>query len=611
MTQPSLAEAVAHHAAGRLADAVRLYQAILARAPGDPDAMAGLGVAALDGGRPEMARPLLAEAARRKPDDALIHNNLANAAKALGDPAEARTAYRRAVALMPGRAELIANLAGGLDGNEARPWAERAVRLAPDDADGWFVLAASAADAGRLSTALTALARSLALAPARAGAWFNRANALRDLGEVLPAVAHYRRAVALDPADDGAASNLIFALSFVADDAAVIAANRAWGRRVEAVMPSAAPFANDRSEDRPLVVGYLSPDFRRHQFVKFLEPLLRNHDRSRFRPIAYADVARPDSETERLKTMFETWRDVAGIGNDALDRQIRDDKVDILVCVTGYLATDRRRFVPKRAPVQVAAINHVSTTGLDAFDARITDRWLDPPELGDAGPESLIRLAAGYAVFDPPASAPALSPPPAGAEGDITFGSFNNLAKLTDESLVLFRRVLEAVPRSRLLIKAMALSDDEPRTRFVARLTGAGLDLGRVELVGRIATDPANLAAIARADIALDPVPFNGGMSTADALWMGVPVVSLRGPSLVGRVGASMLSRAGLADLVADSAADYIRIAAGLATDRPRLAALRNGMRVRVGHSSLSNGRIFASEMERAYRTLWHRWCRR
>jgi len=610
MTEGSLAEAVAHHAAGRLGDAVRIYQAILQRSPEDADAMAGLGVAALDGGRPDVARSILGEAARRKPDDALIHNNLANAAKALGDTAAARTAYRRAVALAPGRGDVIVNLAAGLGGAGAA-WAERAARLAPDDADAWFVLAECTSGQGRLDTALAALARAIALAPSRTAAWFNRANALRDLGEVVPAVGHYRRAAALDPADDGAASNLIFALSFVAGDAEVIAANCAWGRRIEAASPAPAPFANDRSEERPLAVGYLSTDFRQHQFVKFLEPLLRHHDRTRHRVVAYADVATPDAETARLKPMFDAWHDIAGLDSDALDRRIRSDRIDVLVCVTGYLAADRRRFVPRHAPVQVAAINHVSTTGLSAFDARITDRWLDPPEFGDPGPERLIRLAGGYAVFDPPRQAPELSPLPASIAGTVTFGSFNNLAKLTDESLALFRRVLDAVPGSRLAIKAMSLSEDEPRVRFESRLARAGLDRARVELIGRIAGDPANLAAIARADIALDPVPFNGGMSTADALWMGVPVVSLAGPSLVGRIGATMLSRAGLADLVANSTDKYVEIARGLAGDLPRLTALRSGMRDRVACSSLSNGRVFASEMEQAYRDVWRHWCRR
>lgn len=610
MSGVNLAEALAHHAAGRIGEAVRIYQAILRHSPENADAMAGLGVAALDGGRPDVARSLLVEAARRKPDDALIHNNLANASKALGDGSASRTGYRRAVALAPGRGELIANLASGLGGS-GLPWAGRATLLTSQDADAWFVLAECASGTGRLGTALTALARSLALTPGRQSAWFNRANALRDLGEVVPAVAHYRRAVVLDPTDDGAASNLIFALSFVADDAEVIAANCAWGRRVEAALPQPAPFENDRDEDRRLKVGYLSTDFRRHQFVKFLEPLLRSHNHDRFHVIAYSDVKTPDAETARLKAMFDDWHDVSGLDGEALDRRIRGDRIDILVCITGYLAADRRRFVPRHAPVQVAAINQVSTTGLTAFDARITDRWMDPHDLADAGPERLIRLSAGYAVFDPPAQAPALSPLPASETGMVTFGSFNNLAKLTDESVMLFRRVLDAVPGSRLLIKAMSLSDEEPRARFVSRLTSAGLDLGRVELLGRIGGDPANLAAIARADIALDPVPFNGGMSTADALWMGVPVVSLAGSGFVGRIGASMLSRAGLADLVANSTDNYVRVARDLAHDLPRLASLRAGMRYRIEHSSLSNGRIFASEMERTYRELWRQWCRR
>ncbi len=610
MTGSSLAEAVAHHAAGRLADAVRIYQAILARSPGDADAMAGLGVAALDGGKPEIARPLLAEAARRKPGDALIHNNLANAAKAAGDEAAAATSYRRAVALVPSRAELVTNLAGGLAGPPAIAWGRRAVGLAPADPDAWFVLAQGAAAGGQLGTAIGSLGRSLTLDPTRATAWFNRANALRDLGEVEAAVSHYRRAVVLDPEDDGAASNLLFALSFVADDTAIAAANRAWGRRVEAASATAAPFANSRDPERRLTVAYLSPDFRKHQFLMQLRPLLKNHDRERLRLIAYADVAKPDAETERLKPLFEAWHDTRGLDDAALDRRIRSDGVDVLVCVTGYLAAYRRRFVPRKAPVQIAAINQVSSPGLAAFDARITDRWLDPPGLGDPGPERLIRLAAGFAAFEMPADPPPLTALPALTAGHVTFGCFNNLAKVTDTALALFRQVLDAVPSSRLRFKAMSLSDEEPRVRFLTRLVRAGLDPRRVDLQGRVYGEPANLAAIARADIALDPTPFCGGLSSADALWMGVPLVSLNGASLVGRIGASMLARSGLVDLIAESPEAYVRIAASLAGDLPRLSALREGMRGRLSASSLANGKILAQETEQTYRDLWRLWCR-
>jgi predicted O-linked N-acetylglucosamine transferase (SPINDLY family) len=558
-----------------------------------------------------VARPLLTEASRQRPGDAALHSNLGNAAKALGDDAAARLSYRRAVALDPGRAELVTNLAGGLEGSEATRWSERSVRLSRRDPDAWFVLAQSAAGESRLATAVEALARSLALDPARAASWFNRANALRDLGEVDDALAHYRRAIAIEPDDDGAASNLLFALSFVADDTAIGAANRAWGRRLEAKAATAAPFANDPDPERRLTIGYLSPDFRKHQFLMQLRPLLESHDRTRMRLIAYADVARPDAESERLRPLFEEWRSIHGVDDDALDRLIRADKVDVLVCVTGYLATYRRRFVPRKAPVQVAAINQVSSPGLEAFDARITDRWLDPPKLGDPGPERLIRLAAGFAVFQAPAEAPPISALPLLERGHVAFGCFNNLAKLTDFSLGLFRRVLEAVPASRLLLKAMALSDAEPRERFLARARRAGLDLRRVDLQGRVPGDTANLAALARADIALDPAPFCGGLSSADALWMGVPLVTLAGSSLVGRIGASMLARSGLADLIAKSAEDYVAIATRLAADPARLAALRAGMRSRLAQASVSNGKILAAETEQAYRDLWRQWCRR
>jgi len=214
-------------------------------------------------------------------------------------------------------------------------------------------------------------------------------------------------------------------------------------------------------------------------------------------------------------------------------------------------------------------------------------------------------------VFAAPAAAPAVTELPSLTRGHITFGCFNNLSKLTDPSLALFRRVLDAVPGSRLYLKAMALSDDEPRERFLSRARRAGLDLGRVDLKGRVPGDTANLAAFSRADIALDPTPFCGGLSSADALWMGVPLITLAGRSLVGRIGASMLARSGLSDLIAESADAYVAIAARLAADPVGLAALRAGMRARLDQSPVANGRILASEVEQAYRGLWRQWCQR
>lgn len=610
MTQPILADALAHHAAGRLAEAAGIYQAILSRTPDNVDAMAGLGVIALDGGQPAIAHRLLAEAARKKPGDALLHNNFANAARAIGDAAAARTSYRRAVSLAPDRVELLTNHAAA-GGPGSATWAGRALAIGPGYADAWFVLAQAADSKGQLGTAVRALSSALALDPQRAECWFNRGNTLRDLGEVEVAVGHYRRALALRPDDDDAASNLLFALCFVADDAAITAANLAWGRRVETSAPQPAPFLNGRESERRLTVGYLSPDFRRHHFVKYVTPLLDHHDRERFRLVGLSDTAAPDEETERLRPRFDEWHDTGRLDDAGLDRAVRTAGIDVLVCLTGYVAAWRRRFVPKKAPVQVAAINQVSSLGLTSFDARLTDRWLEPPELGDAGPEKPIRLTGGYAVFDPPATAPALTPPPATARGYVTFGCFNNLAKITDTSLELFRRVLDATPGSRLLVKAMSLSDAEPRARFHRRLDRAGLEATRVDLVGRIQGDEANLAALAEADIALDPTPFNGGMSTVDALWMGVPVVSLKGGSLVGRVGNSMLSRAGLSSFVAEKTDSYVQIATELAADLHRLTALRNSMREQLRRSNLTDGRIFASEVEQAFRGLWRQWCRR
>lgn len=611
-----LAQAISLHGAGRIGEAAQLYRAILQREQQHADALHLLGVAFSDMGRPAESIDLIGRAIQISSDQALYHSNLGNALKRLGRGEEAAGSYRRAVALAPGVVPILTNLGGALVDEGEGAAAERTLwRTIAHDfnyADAWFALGSLAALADD-DRAEARFARALALEPAYAEAWFNRANHLRDRGRFADAVRAYDRAIALKPEDDDPHSNLIFALCFMpeSDAARQSRASRRWGRMAERNCGPAPSFANSADPERRLTIAYLSPDLRRHQFLMQLRPLWAHHDRHRFRVLGYAEVARPDDDTERLRAMADGWRDIAGLDDDAVAAAARADGVDIMVSVTGYLARDRRRFACRKAPIQIAALNHVTATGLSAIDARITDRWLDPPGDGaDADQDRLLRLDAGFAVFEPPQDAPAVEPLPADRSGHVTLGSFNNLTKLTPETLTLWARILDALPEARLLVKAIALSESGPRRRLTYSLAEAGIDRERVRYLGRVPAARGHLAALGSVDIALDPLPFTGGLSSAEVLWMGVPIVTLAGNTLVARQGASMLVRVGLETLVAGDPETYVRIAVGLARDPSRLRRLRADLRQQIAASPLADGRDYARQFEAACRGLWREWCR-
>jgi protein O-GlcNAc transferase len=289
---------------------------------------------------------------------------------------------------------------------------------------------------------------------------------------------------------------------------------------------------------------------------------------------------------------------------------VRVDRIDVLVNLTGYLAQYRLLFARRVAPVQVAYINHVAPTGLRTIDARITDDWIEPADGGGGDPdERLVRMASGFSCFDPPSTTRDVGPLPALRTGRVTFGYLNNFAKVSPQALDAWSSILKAVPGSRLVVKSISMSDHVLVSRLLGEFGRRGIAADCVETIGRLADDDANLAAIEGIDIGLDPFPFNGGISTAETLWMGVPVISLAGQGLVARLGLSLLSRADLADLVATTTDEYCRLAVELAQDVGRLAELRGSMRQRLLRSRLFDASAHTRELEGVFRALWARWC--
>lgn len=582
-----------HESGSRLESAVAAFRAAVAMAPTSAEYRYRLGAALLAGGEIEPAAEELSEAARLAPGMVEAQTQLGQALWRLGRTEQARTA------LLAARA--------GFD--VARP-VDRS--LAPRL---FYALAKVEERRGGLEEVVDLFLRALAFDPGMAEAHNDAAILLLLQGIVEPALSHYRAAIALRPEDPFLHSNLLYALSFVpdADPDEVFAEHRRWeDRHARPHYRLMRPHGNTRDPNRKLRIGYLSADLTTHPITYNIEGLIRRHDRARFDVFCYADVTgdAADATTARLKNLVEAWRGTAGVPDARVADTIREDGIDILIGLAGHTAFNRLTiFAHKPAPVQVSY--GVGTTGMTAMDYWLTDPVLHPPDTAERCAETLWRLP-NLVIHQPPPEAPDIGPAPHRTTGWITLASFNNPAKLTDRAVALWSRILRELPDARLRLKYMDWLDRPALARRVrARFAAHGIDGARLLLDGGVMPRAQHLALVGASDIMLDSFPFNGWTTSFEALWMGVPVITLAGDRFLGRVGASFLTAAGHSELIARDADDYVAIALGLARDRDRLARLRASLRAEVAASPLCDADAYARAVEAAFRQMWRQWCQR
>ena len=424
----------------------------------------------------------------------------------------------------------------------------------------------------------------------------------------------YREAAA-QIADPYVQTNLAMMLSYspAHDDADVFEAHRDFDRRLVAPLAATAPpHANRPDPERRLRVAYLSRDLCRHSMRYFLVPLVAHHDHAAFEIGFYNFGDKSDEITDFYRRRADFWVDCNGWSDERLAARIRDDGIDILVELSGH--TDRNRLLVvgrHPAPVQITYLGYPTTSGVGAIDYRISDRWIDPePGQGpaSASTETPLRLAHGYFCYSPVPGSPKVGPLPLDRHGHVSFGSLNQGPKLNPPLFESWAEILRRLPQSRLVIQNKAMAEGIPRERVRAEFTRLGIDAARLDF-RPFGKAPAYLATYHDIDIALDSYPYNGGTTTCEALWMGVPVVSRAGGRHVARLGMSILNQIGLPELVAADAAGYIDTAVALAGDAERLRTLRAGMRDRLLRSPLMDHPGFTRELEGAYREVWRRWC--
>jgi protein O-GlcNAc transferase len=571
------------HEAGDIDQAMRAYEQVLAESPRHSGSLHLLGVAFHQKGDTSRAAELIESAIALDGQQPRFHYNLGVVREALGNLAAARDAYENALALQPLDAAAAGNLFGVL-----------------------LVLG----EYGRAEEVLRAELGSQT-------AWTKR---LVQLGQVLKlqghideALAVFRAALTIDSADAATHSRLLFASQYATPASLAESAreHREWGRRHGSNANAwAGEFADrDRDPHRPLRIGFVSCDFLYHPVSMFLAPVLDRLDRNQVTVTCYADGGNRDGLSQRLRMASDTWREVAGFSHEQLARTIRDDAIDILFDLGGH--TDNNRlptFTLKPAPLQISWVGYVGTTGLSAMDYVLADDRHVPPELEPHYTEKILRMPAGYVAYEPPSYAPDPGPLPLSKRGAATFGSLNNACKFSGEVIGWWSRILRAVPDARLVLKYKGC--DEPATaRRIHRLfQSQGVAAERVELRGA-STHVKHLSVYQEIDVALDPFPYSGGITTCEALWMGAPVVTLPGQTFASRHALSHLTNGGVRGTIATDPDHYAQLAIDLVSNPDRLSAIRANLRTRLRQSPLCDLDAYAANLQERLRTVWRHWC--
>ncbi len=633
--------------AGRLTEASSLLLELLEHSPAHPDAWFLMGQVARAAGKIQMAAKMVEAALARRSNSPEFLREHATILLDLGQKDQAAACHLRILELDPDNFDsneaLGRHYSANGQLNEAYRYLRSAARLRPNQAEIYNLLGQVLLDAGVLDEARNAFLACLEMAPGHVQAllrlgnlhrernqtgqaieFYQRAlatkpddpfilsnlgNAWLDLGETTEAIACYEKSLARYADAPTTHGNLIFALNYQPGltPSEVAEAHRSWGRRFAAGLPRVEfPAVSDASGNRPLRIGFVSADFRQHPVGCLAELIFRHLNAVEFELFVYDNGLRSDARTTTLQSLAPNWRKIARIDDESAIRLIREDGVDILVDLSGHTSGGRLLlFARHPAPVQIALFAYPNTTGLDAMDYRITDPFADPPGRTEhLHTERLIRLNRTAWVYAPPKSSPEPGPPPCLSSPSFVFGCLNNPAKISRSAVTLWTRVLEQVPWARLML--LTREEAEHTVLLRRRFSEAGANLEQLWLVPR-ASQAIYLEYHRSVDLMFDPFPYNGGVTTCDALWMGVPVLTLAGEAYVSRQGVSVLGNVGLCDCIAETPDEFVTKAVAWARAPERAAELRRGLRQKMRQSPLLDYATYAAELGQVFRNLWRK----
>ena len=546
------------------------------------------------------------------------YGNLGNVLFAEGKLKESIAQYQKALEVRPDYAEahfcLVALL--GFSGKQelVADYLERCIEEKGETSQRLTLLAVAHKECGNLEKAIALSRKVIQTYPDELRGQVNLAGCLSDTGNPQQALEIYRALSDKDASQMPMASNVLFEMNYLPDFSReeVFQHHVAWAEKYET--PMAVPVQFDgwcRDPQRKLKVGYVSADFCAHPVGFLLRDVLRMHNKEHFEFHCFSAGVKTDGITTDIAAAVDTWSEVVFETPQELASRIREAQVDVLVDLSGHTGNHRLLgFALRPAPVQATWLGYFNTTGMSCMDYFISDPHTSPPDSGQLFSEHVLHLPHTRFCFSAPSYAGDVAQPPMLKNGFVTFGSFNRLPKLSPQVLDAWAQILLAIPSSRLMLKAAALADDSVCQQIVERFAQRGVDAARLELRGTSAHIEM-FAEYGHMDIALDPFPFNGGMTTLEALWMGVPVVTLEGNTVVSRQSYSALANIGLADELAFPSLDaYVAGAVNLATNPARLAELRSQIRPLMLASALCQPERFTRDLEALYRRMWHAWCK-
>ncbi|MEN6628032.1 MAG: tetratricopeptide repeat protein [Sulfuricella sp.] len=601
----------------KLDEAITCFQKAIALKPDYAEAHNNLGTLFNKQGKPEKATTCFQKALILDPNYAEAHNNMGVALKNQGLLTEAAAHFQKASLLKPDYTEAYNNL-GVLLCSQDKPHEavncfQRAIAINPDFAEAHSNLGSAFRSLNQWSMAVPCHQRAIALKPNFAVAHHNLGNALCAVGRLSEGIARYRTALEIKPDYEDAHSTLIFNMDLMVDfDIPVLQQERKCWAEIHAasLVEKQRPHTNIPDLEHRLRIGYVSADFRQHSAATAFGAMLVKFDQTLFEIIAYSNSTKEDHYTQLFRQNVTLWRNIVGLSDDAVADMIRDDGIDILVDLSGHTAGNRLLvFARKPAPIQVSAWGYPTGTGMKALDVLFSDPVIVPPEEKLFYAEQVYYLPNVVGFFSLEAF-PAVGTLPALSAEGITFGSLNRLTKVSRETFDLWARVLAAVPGSRLMLKSAEFDDAGTRAQVSMYFTEAGIAPERLVMLGKTPWQE-HMSAFNQIDIALDPFPQGGGVTTLEGLMMGVPIVTLRWPTLAGRVSTSILTTLDLTDWIAETQEQYLGIAIQKAQDLEALANLRQDLRNRCTASPIGYAALYVKAVESAYRQLWQDWCKR
>jgi predicted O-linked N-acetylglucosamine transferase (SPINDLY family) len=601
-------------------EAIACYQKALELNPNSAEAYTNLGVTLSKKRQLDGTISYYPKAMEHNPNfNAVYYYDLARALDNRGLFKDAIYYYKKSFEYLPISANLYFNLANAL--NKSRKFDEaisnyiNAINLKPDFIEAYNNLGNTLHKQGKFDEAISYFEQALQHNPNFPEVYVSLGNILKDQGKINEAENCYKHASQINPNIVLPHEALLFVMNYnpCHHPENIFYEHVRFAKQfAEPLYNNIRPHTNERSPHRKLRIGYVSPDFKWHSVAYFIEPVLIAHQREHFEVFCYSDVIFPDEVTTRIRANIEHWSNILGMSDKCVAELINTDQIDILVDLAGH--TDGNRsllFARKPAPVQVSWIGYPATTGLSTVDYKIVDSYTDPLGMTEQFySERLMRLPECFLCYLPAPDSPEIGSLPSTTLGHITFGSFNNFAKVSSFVLSLWVKILKAIPNSRLIMKAESLVDKTVCRNLSDLFIREGVDISRIELLSRVPLVKEHLNLYNRVDIGLDTFPYNGTTTTCEAIWMGVPVVTLFGKSHASRVGLSLLSNIGLPDLVAKTHDEYISITVNLAKDFKRLQSLREHLRDMIRYSPLCDAKRFTSNLEMCYRQIWEKWCK-